>query len=188
MAIKLCLISPMGGGKDTMAKILIDEFGFTRMAYADELRRIANELYPQQMTEHPRETLQWLGATMRELDKDVWINRLDFKMKEYSAKYVLQYGTEPNIVITDCRYPNELEHLKSIGFTAVQILVPYWVLVRRNQHRKDRVFSLEQLEHESESMALKERVGDIYLYNSGTMEEFVDSIRVMMKGCVLNER
>lgn len=188
MAIKLCLISPMGGGKDTMAKILIDEFGFTRMAYADELRRIANELYPQQMTEHPRETLQWLGATMRELDKDVWINRLDFKMKEYSAKYVLQYGIEPNIVITDCRYPNELEHLKSIGFTAVQILVPYWVLVRRNQHRKDRVFSLEQLEHESEAMALKERVGDIYLYNSGTMEEFVDSIRVMMKGEITNER
>ena len=188
MAIKLCLVSPMGGGKDTMAKILIDEFGFTRMAYADELRRIANELYPQQMTEHPRETLQWLGATMRELDKDVWINRLDFKMKEYSAKYVLQYGTKPNIVITDCRYPNELEHLKSIGFTVVQILVPYWVLVRRNQHRKDRVFRLEQLEHESEAMALTERVGDIYLYNSGTMEEFVDSIRVLMKGGIINER
>ena len=69
---RIALVGNMRSGKDTFADVLINEKGYTKIAFADELKRICKELFPEQFRNgnKPREILQSVGKCMRSIDYD----------------------------------------------------------------------------------------------------------------------
>ena len=124
----LSLSGYAGAGKDTFAAFLIQDFGFKRYAFADTLRTALEILDPGVVAwgqytslrrlvrtygwevvkrDHPevRKMLQVLGTEVgRELlGEDIWVEATFKKIKAEGAE---------RVVITDCRFPNELAWVK----------------------------------------------------------------------------
>lgn len=122
-----------GAGKDTVGKILVDYYNFKRIAFADKVKELALRIDPTicdnetfsdgvdvplswvvdrdgwetaKRSPQVRELLQRIGAGVRDvLDPDAWI---DAALCKYSP-----YGLDT--VITDVRYPNELDVIRENG-------------------------------------------------------------------------
>lgn len=114
-------------GKDTVAKILVEQHGFTRIAFADKIREFLYETNPMfdsiagepmfvkarvdrdgweeaKKSPHIRRLLQNSGVAARKLfGDDFWINQSLSGLKLFG-------GT--NYVITDVRFENEAEAIK----------------------------------------------------------------------------
>ena len=114
-------------GKDSVAKVLVDQYGFTRVAFADKIRELLYEINPivndsnftiqgvvneygwedaKVLFPEVRRLLQDLGVGARSLFGDTfWINQ---------AIGAIGVG-QPNVVITDVRFKNEADTLKANG-------------------------------------------------------------------------
>lgn len=180
---RIALVGNMRSGKDTFADVLINEQGYTKIAFADELKRICKELFPEQFKNgnKPREILQNVGQCMRSIDYDVWVKALDRKIKQYDAVTNMYEIKEDNLVITDVRYPNEVGYLIDNGFIVVQIFVDRSILEERCK-ATDPNFNPAQLDHESEFMASNCTVGDILIYNNNSLEEYLDTVHKVIEG------
>lgn len=141
-----------GSGKDTVADYLVKQYGFKRVAFADKLKELALELNPYFATlysdlkslvedngwdiakessyrmlqgapwEYPvREYLQTLGVSMREVfGPDFWVDQVS---EDVDGHWLEDYA---NVVITDVRFPNELQFInESLGQT--------WVITGRQR-------------------------------------------------------
>jgi hypothetical protein len=128
-------------GKDTAAERLVSEYRFTRLAFADPLKRMALDInpfiptgwgilvrleslivdvgwdYAKDTYPEVRATLQRIGQSVRELDEDFWLNMALDKAKAAEAWNM-------PVVVTDCRYLNEAEALRAAGFRLVRIKRP----------------------------------------------------------------
>ena len=117
------LMGYAGSGKDEVAKILVDKFGFERCAFADKIRDILYEINPMAGNEplqmrvdadgwdkakqHPevRRLLQKLGVSARNhLDESVWV-----------IPVLSELDKNSNYVITDVRFENEANMVKIMG-------------------------------------------------------------------------
>jgi hypothetical protein len=130
----------IGSGKDTIADYLCTFHGFKRMSFASSLKDAVANVFGWN-----REYLE--GSTKasrawREQKDEWWSNRLGM---EITPRWVLQYwGTEvcrngfhtdiwvasvenklrqtdDNIVITDCRFVNEIKAIKEIGGVTMRV-------------------------------------------------------------------
>jgi len=111
----IVLVGRAGSGKDTVADYLVSRYGFRRYAFADKLKEIARDLFPEQFVNgiKPRRLLQDLGTQIRRLDPDVWINYLFSRIERENPE---------RAVITDCRYQNELQAAMSRWFVPLRII------------------------------------------------------------------
>lgn len=127
------LVGRAGAGKDTLALALVQRHGFTRRAFADPLKAAVSAItgWPLVALENrdfkeredplwgvtPRRFMQHLGTEgMRSLKEDVWLCAFQswlFHMAPYSP-----------IVVTDVRFPNEVEFLRERGALLVLVSRP----------------------------------------------------------------
>lgn len=176
MYMRIALSGLKRAGKDTVGSYLIQNYSCKRFAFADEVKRLARELFPEEFVQNdkPVDLLQWLGNTMRQRNPDVWINKL-------SAVIQLTKDPVPNLVVTDVRYPNEVQALKKLGFTIVKVQVPVEVSVERCKATEVN-FTEELLLHESEQLAQSnEQYYDYVIENTGTLEELYRKVDEMME-------
>lgn len=141
MIIGLC--GPIDSGKSYLAKRLVAELGFTRLAFADALKDwcatnaalpdSVSSFKPERMKffgwtgtdwtgpkgEGAREILCEVGERMRKLDEGYWLKQLQQKVLYYQANKTPAI----NIVIDDPRYINELNWIVNQG-GKVHILGP----------------------------------------------------------------
>jgi hypothetical protein len=130
----------IGSGKDTIADYLCTFHGFKRISFAASLKDAVSAVFG-----WDREMLEGTTKTSREWreQKDEWwSNRLGI---EITPRWVLQYwGTEvcrngfhqdiwvasvenklrqskDNIVITDCRFANEVAAIKNVGGITLRV-------------------------------------------------------------------
>ena len=119
-------------GKDTAAQILVDGYGFKRLAFADRLKQMAFDINPmvgtgvryapthlarlvdqvgfEKAKEDPevRRFLQNLGVAARDnLGEDVWVRVV---LDQITA------DLRQDWVITDVRFPNEFDTLNGLGW------------------------------------------------------------------------
>lgn len=132
MPDRIALIGRARSGKDSVAARLVERHGFKRVAFADRLKECALALDPlihgtarlSEMVErngwdaaksHPevRRVLQHFGQGVREIDPGFWIR----------AAFPAMLG-ETRLVVSDVRYRNEADALRSAGFTLVRITRP----------------------------------------------------------------
>ena len=131
----------IGSGKDTAADYLIRFHGFKKLSYAGTLKDCVASIFS-----WDREMLEGTTQSSREWREEVdewWAKRLD--MPHLTPRWVLQYwGTEvgrrtfhndiwvasienqlrqitDNVVITDCRFKNEVDAIKNAGGQTLRI-------------------------------------------------------------------
>jgi hypothetical protein len=174
----ISLIGFKGSGKDTVAKVFTDECGFTPLAFADSLKDAISAIFcwDREMMEGetqasrvwretvdpwwaaklnvpdltPRWVMQNLGTEVirTHFNPDIWRCNVE--------RRILDLGEGAKIVITDGRFPNELDLARRYGSKIVRVRRgpdPDWyeTAIRANEtHDADlRAFLLARA-HESE--------------------------------------
>lgn len=194
----------IGSGKDTIADYLITFKGFKRMSYAGPLKDAVAAIF-----NWDRELLEGTTHYSREWRDTVdawWAERLN--IPHLTPRFVLQqWGTEvgrrafhddiwiasvenklrivkDNIVISDCRFPNELKSIKNAGGITIRVnrgLNPEWydAAVQYNKGNKHAKAILDEYNiHASEYSSVGLNY-DYYIDNSGTVDDLhrkIDSI------------
>lgn len=123
------LVGKKFSGKDTLADYLVQNHQFVKYAYAkpikdacktiflvtdEQLNTNKKEIVDKRWNLTPRKMMQFLGTdTVRNnIDKDFWIKHFKYWYEENKSK---------NIVITDCRFQNEIDAIKEIGGMIIKI-------------------------------------------------------------------
>jgi len=127
-------------GKDSAASFAIEEHGFYRVAFADVLKRVAEAVNPVvghlgNKPIHLCEYLEWVGWDWDYAKKLVPVRQhlqnLGVAIRTESPNFwVDAAGVEKalddhqEVVITDVRFPNEVEHIEALGGTVIRIVRP----------------------------------------------------------------
>lgn len=142
---KIALIGEAGSGKDFIAEMMIAYFDFKRYAFADPIKRIASEYFPELYGDGSaknRELLISIGESFRGIYADVWV--------DYMVEAMDRNNYE-RVVVTDVRRQNEYDALRAAGFVFVRIKTTAETRNRRIAARGD-VPQPEALKHETERL------------------------------------
>ena len=149
-------------GKDSVSSVLVDDYGFTRVSFADAIRDVAYLTDPHVIRPlvdtygweaakgEPgvREFLQDLGMAVRlVLGPDTWV---DAALPQFRSERDM-----PLTVVSDVRFPNEVAAIRECGGVIWQVVRPGVSAVNG---------------HESEH-ALSDLIPDRVIRNSGTLED-----------------
>lgn len=167
--MKIGLIGLKRAGKNTFGDIAVKEFGYKELAFADELKKYAKLLFPDHFknNDKPVKLLQDFGEGMRKIDTDIWVKLLANNFDKID---------ELNVVVTDVRHQNEVDYLRSKGFTIVKIENNISDIIDRCRATESD-FEPNLLLHKSEQLALRDDVADITIENKGTLEEYQNKVR-----------
>ncbi|MER8014267.1 hypothetical protein ACIQ7S_03575 [Streptomyces griseoluteus] len=185
------LIGKARVGKDTVAAMLGQRFGYERVAFADKLKTAAlaanpivgHELYADEVIpvhlaiavrthgwdyvkeEYPeaRRFLQSYGQTIREADPGFWIRAAWPAMDAVTARRL-------PVVVSDVRYLNEADHLRRAGFLLIRVM-------RHN----DKTLTGEAARHSSET-ELDDYSADMTISNAGTLEDLRNIVTSLILG------
>ena len=163
-------------GKDTVAKILVDNYGFKRVAFADKIRELLLEINPimyngsrlsvlvnefgwefAKSNLEVRRLLQDFGVGARNiLGSDIWIISALREMDDLNQNYV----------VTDVRFLNEASMIKNLNGQLWRI-------------KKIEVEAVN--DHISESEMADYKVDQIFT-NNGTLEDLELLVKTRMNG------
>lgn len=129
------LLGLIGSGKDTVSDILVNSYGFTQMSFGTSLKEAVSSIFGwpiEQLEGKTKESRLW-----REQVDTWWAARLN--MPELTPRWILQHwgtninrnmfhqdiwaasierkliDTKQDIVISDCRFNNEIEILRKLN-------------------------------------------------------------------------
>jgi len=190
-------------GKDTIADYLVKEHGFIKMSFASKLKDIIATMFG-----WPRDKLEGLTKEDREWREqvDYWWSKT-LKMPQLTPRYVMQYfatdlfrnkfhpdiwvkivenelnklleqGTNQNIVISDCRFENEINMIIRLGGKIIQVYrdPPYWFHKYRQGENPNEIRYI----HRSEIEWIR-CYRDYDVENDGTIEELHQKILQVIK-------
>ena len=186
-------------GKDTIANLLINEYGFKKLSFAGALKDVLSVIFG-----WSREKLEGVTKEDREWREqiDIWWSK-SLNMPQLSPRYALQYfGTElfrnhwhqdiwvktvenklinmikeketENVIITDCRFENEINLIRVYGGTIINVYrnMPQWFTEYKNGKHVEEA----QLLHRSETEWIRCQ-SDTIIENNGTIEELYTKVR-----------
>lgn len=119
------LVGPARSGKDEVAKILVNHLRYERLAFADAIRGVAEDLNP--FIEDTGMVLRdilgnetWEEAKNRYPDVRAFLQRLGVAIRVYDPEFWVRVVTEQvypgnNYVVTDVRFPNEIKAIENEG-------------------------------------------------------------------------
>lgn len=150
--MKIALFGEGGSGKDYIANILIRQYKFSRYAFSDGIRKLAEEYFPERynLSEKDRKLLQDIGEKLREIDELIWVKYLFKEINQTTKERDLTSMSPEKIVITDLRQPHEYEYLKNEGYLFIRIQADENIRLKRMKARGDR-FNKEDMSHKTES-------------------------------------
>lgn len=205
MIIGICGL--IGAGKDTAADYLVNLHGFRRESFANSLKDAVAQVFGWDRTMLEGRTNQ--AREWREQVDTWWADRL--KMPQLTPRWVLQYwGTDvcrkafhddiwiaslenklrnstDDIVISDCRFPNEIKSIRRAGGMVVRVVrgpEPEWYnhAVNYNEGPKKIGWSIgkETLDrlgvHASEYSWVGTKF-DAVLDNNGTLDHLYNQVK-----------
>ena len=200
----------IGSGKDTIADYLVNSHEFRRESFANTLKDAVSKVFG-----WDREILEGRTKQAREWREQVdpwWSERLN--MPNLTPRWVLQYwGTEvcrkgfhddiwiaslenklrnstDNIVISDCRFPNEITSIRNAGGIVVRVVrgpEPEWYQSAINFNDGQRNMSwalsrahLDRLKIHASETAWVGTKFDAVLDNNGTLDELFLQVQQLM--------
>ena len=170
-----------GAGKDTLCLFLTQEFEkkkevATRVSFADALKDLIgdsifnldeDQLYgsdkeyvDQRYGKSPRVILQEAGVAIRNIYPDIWILRA---LQVLNQRCIFFYEDCIYAIVTDVRFPNELEWIKDNDGFAIRLLRPGIKGVN---------------DHESETALDDDPRFDLFLKNEGDLND----LRIFVSG------
>lgn len=152
-------------GKGTAAKVILKKYDGIPFAFADDIKKIAYKYFGWHggKDELGRKLLQDIGTAGRNYNRNIWANRTVDKIQEWASDNQLA-------VVTDTRYPNEIQRVKREFSDVVTIRIT-----------RD---SVEKLKHPSETALDQWTDWDYLVENNGSLEEFQKRILEIMEGII----
>jgi len=198
----------IGSGKDTVADYLTNFHGFRRESFANSLKDAVAQVFGWDRTMLEGRTKQ--AREWREQVDPWWSERLN--MPNLTPRWVLQYwGTEvcrrafhddiwiaalenklrnstDDIVISDCRFPNEIKSIKDAGGIVVRVIrgsEPEWYDAAISLNKGDRGnmnwalsrAKIEELKIHASETAWVGTEFDAVLDNNSTIEDLFAQVR-----------
>ena len=199
------LVGFIGSGKDTVADYLVNCYGFRRDSFAATLKDAVAAVFG-----WDREMLEGRTKASREWRDQVdvwWANRLNMPM--LTPRWILQqWGTEvcrngfhndmwiaslenklrnsaDNIVISDCRFPNEIKAIKAQGGRVIWVQrgpQPEWydLAVESNLGKFNHMHIAYPEVHPSEWSWIGNEFDEI-ISNNGNIEELYAQVKLLTK-------
>lgn len=195
----------IGSGKDTVADYLVNFHEFRRESFASTLKDAVSSVFGWDRTlieGRTKEAREW-----REQIDHWWAERLD--MPTLTPRWVLQYwgtevcrksfhsdiwiaslenkirNTKDNVVISDCRFPNEIESIRKAGGKIVWVKrgeLPDWyeTALLANQGQNVAIQELKRLKvHASESSWVGTNFDSI-IDNNGTIDDLYKQVKNLL--------
>ena len=191
----------IGSGKDTVADYLVNFHEFRRESFANTLKVAVAAVFgwDRIMLEgRTKEAREW-----REQPDQWWSDRLG---QQITPRWILQYwGTEvcrkgfhddiwiasvenklrksgDNVVISDCRFPNEIASIKSAGGKIVWVqrgILPHWynIAVKANRGENNAITWLEKEKIHASEWAWIGSNFDYKLDNNGSIDNLYNQIK-----------
>lgn len=190
-------------GKDTIANFLIEKYGFQKLSFAGALKEIVSVMFgwPRDKLEGltpedriwrnnvdpwwseilempqltPRYVLQQFGTDLfrNHFHPDIWIKIVENKLKQLTNT-----NTNLNIVITDCRFENEINLITKYGGKIIKVYrnLPYWF----NDYQQGINVEEAKTLHISELGWIRSNC-DYEIMNDGTLEDLQNTIKYIMQ-------
>ena len=174
--ILIGLIGPIGAGKTTLAQRLVDQWGFTRIGFADVLKDEVARTIPRTLRAYVRA----MYPDTAEENVDGHVHRLLWLARdEFSRSLLQEWGTElrraddpdywvrqwvdrarpfPRVVVDDVRFPNEAQMIHTLGGMLIRV---------------QRTSAASPQTHPSETALATWQAIDHRLVNDGTIEEWL---------------
>lgn len=179
----------IGSGKDTVADYLVKHHDFVRDSWAASLKDAVSKVF-----DWDRELLEGLtdeARVWREKIDPWWAKRLG--MPHLTPRWILQYWgtdvcragfhddiwvasvenriskTNKNVVISDCRFVNELQSIKRIGGITVRMkrgLDPEWIDLKQKDFEN---FKKKYPHIHASEYSIVDAEHDVVIYNNGTI-------------------
>ena len=155
-------------GKDTVATIIEQELQALHNKvfithYADLLKYICKTFcgWNGNKDEEGRQLLQYVGTNLvRKKKPDFWVDFMSDILDIFQEKW-------DYVIISDARFPNEIDNLRNKGFDVTHLRV-----MRQNFKSS---LTEEQLNHPSET-ALNNIKPDFYIHNDGSIEDLEKTV------------
>lgn len=196
----------IGSGKDTVADYLVNFHGFRRESFANTLKDAVSAVFGWDRTMlegRTKEAREW-----REQVDPWWADRLD--IPALTPRWILQYwGTEvcrkgfhddiwiaslenklrssrDNVVISDCRFPNEISSIKSAGGQIIWVQrgnLPDWyeVALAANQGNNWAVQDLKMKKIHASETAWVGTDFDHILDNNSTIDALYNQVKSLVE-------
>lgn len=190
--VKIALCGFSGSGKDTIADILIRHFGYKKLSFAGAVKDTLSSIFG-----WDRDMLEGItpeDRVKREIVDEWWSTKLGipgfcprmamiqiatglFRDKFHKdiwtlsvEKKIMQYD---NVVITDCRFSNEIAMVKSYGFELIFVerAKPSWFDLYKSGVECEEADRL----HESEKSWIREEFTST-IDNNGSIEDLYDTV------------
>jgi hypothetical protein len=200
----------IGSGKDTIADYLTNFHGFRRESFANSLKDAVAHVFGWDRTMLEGRTKQ--AREWREQVDPWWAERLD--MPNLTPRWVLQYwGTEvcrkafhddiwiaslenklrnstDDIVISDCRFPNEIKSIKNAGGMVLRVVrgaEPDWYNDAADMNAGDRCMNymlaktrMQQLGIHASETAWVGTKFDAIMGNNGSIDELYAQVQQLI--------
>ena len=196
----------IGSGKDTIADYLTNFHGYRRESFANSLKDAVAQVFGWDRTMLEGRTKQ--AREWREQVDPWWSERL--KMPNLTPRWILQYwGTEvcrrafhddiwiaslenklrnskDDIVISDCRFPNEIKSIKNAGGIVIRVVrgaEPEWYNDAADMNAGDRCMNYMMGKTRMQALGIHASetawVGtkfDAVMDNNGTIDDLYDQV------------
>jgi len=202
----------IGSGKDTIADYLTNFHGYRRESFANSLKDAVAYVFGWDRTMLEGRTTQ--ARAWREQVDPWWAERLN--MPNLTPRWVLQYwGTEvcrkafhddiwiaslenklrtskDDIVISDCRFPNEIKSIKDAGGIVIRVKrgnEPEWYNDAADMNAGDRCMNymtakvrMQKLGIHASETAWVGTKFDAVLTNDGTIDDLMSKVKDLVQG------
>ena len=194
----IALCGFQGSGKDTMADILVNKYNFIKLSFATATKDVVSDIFQwdrnmvegstvesRQLREKvddwwsdrlgipnftPRMALQLIGTDLfrNKFFDDIWVSIVEKKIINLK-----DLNENVNIVITDCRFPNEIEMVKRHNAKLIHIyrILPSWFNDYKLGMDKEEVHQL----HPSETSWIRSEF-DYEIMNNKTIKDLEKEI------------
>lgn len=178
------MVGAKRSGKDSVGRILVDDYMADRHSFADNIRDILLEINPliddsnpslrlphnyrvsdvvdrfgwETAKQYPevRRLLQELGTRMRRIDPNLWVT---------PVRRSILLSSNPLHVVTDVRFENEVAAVKEDGGFIVRVTRPG--LVNNDSHPSEQLYRTIEPDYE--------------IINDGSLEDLGLNVRVMLE-------
>ncbi len=148
--------------------MILRKYNGIPLAFADNIKTIAYDYFGWhgEKDERGRKLLQDIGTSGRNYNEDIWVNHVNRLLKWWAS----ETADHQLAVVTDIRYPNEIQRIKHEFSDVVTIRIT-----------RD---SVEKLKHPSETALDQWTDWDYVVGNNGNLEEFQRKILEIMEGII----
>jgi hypothetical protein len=190
-------------GKDTITEYLIKEKGFIKLSFASAVKDIISIMFdwPRDKLEgltredriwreqidpwwskklnipdlSPRYTMQYIGTDLfrKHFHTDIWVKIIENKIHNY-----LHENNKQNIIVSDCRFENEINMIIQLGGKIIQIHrePPSWFYKYRDGEYPEKIKFI----HKSELEWIRCH-RDYDIENNDTIEKLYQNVSEIIK-------